>query len=161
MKHLKKYNVLEATRYRRRADPGPDLLNVEDIDADLVQIFLSLTDLGYNLEVLHQNGSSTYHLFSSNNYFYLLDQLKQENNLLKDYIYEWIEKEYENYTNHMMLIVKELPEIRARVKEIVGLNRFDINSAGMISMTFDHLNQGYDNVGKKMLVGDPSKSIYH
>ena len=156
MKHIRSSKIFEA----RKRPEGPKLRNVDDLDEDIKQIFLPLIDFGYNLEVLHQYSTSNYTLFFSNSYYQLFDQLRRVDNLLDDSSYMWIEKDYENYLNILLLISKELPEIRGRVKDIVGLTGFDISNSGTISITFEHEPQGHKNLGSKMLAGDPSKSIY-
>ncbi len=159
MKHIKKYNE---SRYNTTK---PKLKKVEDLDEEIKQIFLDITDKNpdLNLEVLHQYGSSSYTLYNRERYISILQNaFDDKDNLLNDRLYDDITANFEKSAELMLLISKELPEIRGRVKDIIGLESFDINGrSGTIRMVFDHEGQGYDNVGKVMLIGDPSKSMYY
>ena len=168
MKHIKKYN--EAKRYGYRKKEEPELLKIEDLDDIIKTIFFPLTDNDYVLEVFHQNGYASYTMSPPKEYSNLVSQLRGESvmgstaekgNLFSDYDCNKILSELGDYANMLSELNKELPEIRSRVKEIVGLKDFSVGSSGVINITFNHQDQGYGNLGSVMLAGPKSRSKYH
>lgn len=154
MKHLKQYNEAKKA--------GPKLRTVDELDSEIKDICLPLTDLGFYLEVSHHNGTAFYTIFHpEDNYFYKKDLLI-ENNIMKmsnkDKFFEEFKKHAEQLTN----MSNEIQDIYSHVSDIPGLEEFDYTAASpLIEIRISHIPQGYGSLGSEMLIGDTSASRYH
>lgn len=150
MRYIKSYNESK----------DKDSLDVNELDGIIMDIFSELTDIGYSLEVLHQNGYASYHVLPPDRYDTLVTRFDSINNLRDTYLANEIQSSLGDYANMLLEINKELPGIHGRVMDIPGIERFDIHSTGHIEMHFRNKQQGYGNLGSVMLVGPKNKSIY-
>lgn len=150
MKHIRKFNEAKADK----------LLQVEELDLLIKEIFLDLIDKNWSLEVNHHNGCSFYTILPPNDHSRFLNKLEASNNLKLDHIYEDISPNFDSYINTLSEINEVLLEIRGRVMDIPGVDEFDINSRCNIDIRINNIPQGYENLGNVMLAGDQSRSVY-
>lgn len=143
-------------------EPKPKLISVDDLDQLIKDITYELTDNGFQLEAMHQNGYTTYQIYKPeySRMSDVSDFLNKEKNLMKMYNDRFFD-DFNIYLETMSNLNKSLVEIRDRVVGIIGLEEFSINQIGMISISFKHKDQGYGNLGSVMLVGNGSNRVYY
>lgn len=151
VKYLKKIN-----------EASENLKTVEFLDEYITDVFCALTDNGFEIEVLHQNGYATYQVFhkmlpsfmaiySSSMKYDILDDIRR-----KRYV-----EIADEYTKLLSVVNSELDGVVSKLQNTPGFNGFNFNLKSLtFEISFKHIQQGFGNLGSVKLIGDSDITIY-
>lgn len=151
--------------YIKKFNEAKSDLSVDQVDRIILNNFTELTDNGFTIEVLHQNGRSTYQIYDPEMFLYGIAHdffngepiYIEDENVIYEKTFENIEKRLKTLT----LINNELPSIRERlIDEKTNIEEFKLYPSARIEISVNHLNQGYKNLGSKILIGEDKNRVY-
>lgn len=144
-----------------------NLLTVDEVTNLILDCFLELGDLGFNIESCHQNGYSSYVIYDPKLIYFSLDEkcwgsgrvMVENCNLIE------VDKHFED---NMKIYLSSLPKLydsvfynKERIVNTNGLEEFNfLTKSVKLSISFKHKPQGFGNLNSKLLIGN-EKMIYY
>jgi len=133
-----------------------DLLTVDQVTNLILDSFLELGDLGFNIESCHQNGYSSYVIYDPELIYF---SLEEKCNVID--IDEKFETDMKRYLSSLSKLYESIFYNKERITNTNGLEEFNFLTKSIkLSISFKHKPQGYGNLNTKVLVGN-EKMIYH
>jgi len=140
------------------------MLEIDELNELIEDIFINLTDLGFTIEVGPQNGNTTYQIYNSDIHLY-----GSSSDLLSgkyvDLKYRYLDidiftKELDTYLKSMDKVNKELTYIKQKIESISGLKKFNFIPPCRLEISFNHKPQGFGNLRSYVLVGSDKNKVY-
>ena len=157
MKHLKLFESLHPKRSR----VGKTLWESKNLDEEIKNICMPFIDNGYNVEVLHNYGSSIYTIWPPCEDAMGVVGYNYPRNILKRTDKEKYFSSCEEYTKHLAFMASELSELHDRLFDIYGFQHLEFHIEEMkISFHFKHKVQGKKYKCDSVMLGGIGTSQY-
>jgi hypothetical protein len=133
-----------------------NLLTVDEVTNLILDCFLELGDLGFNIESCHQNGYSSYVIYDPKLIYF---SLEEKCNLIE------VDKDFENdmkiYLSSLSKLYDSVFYNKERIINTNGLEELNfLTKSVKLSISFRHKPQGFGNLNSKLLIGN-EKMIYY